>query len=196
MKLSFGRAFLVLSLVFAAIAVSYILGQRSATREATLLVSPSMPKSAAPSAIDLAALRDEVNDRASDTAVALPQSPDADGYLARIQINSPDEVGQALERAEELYQRGVVSQLDDPLAIVLHGPEVSMFLKSNYEEYQAVVDLAAKLTALNVVDVKVCRTRLGVMGESEESLVPFVESVPYGLTEIDRLINQEGYVYF
>lgn len=120
----------------------------------------------------------------------------ANGYLARIFLNSPDDVESALLRAEELYQRGEVSADDEPLAFVLHGPEVQIFFKDNYQKYSSIVDLAAKLSAFNVVDIKVCKTRLGVLGESDEVLPPFIETVPFGPVEVDRLLVEEQYIYF
>ncbi len=120
----------------------------------------------------------------------------ANGYLARIFLNSPDDVKSALLRAEELYQRGDVSVGDEPLAFVLHGPEVQIFFKDNYSKYSSIVDLAAKLSAFKVVDIKVCKTRLGVLGQSDEVLPPFVETVPFGPVEVERLLMEEQYVYF
>ena len=119
-----------------------------------------------------------------------------DGYLARIELNSPSEIEGALKRAEELYARGIVSEKNNPVAFVLHGPEVEIFFESNYSQYQNIVDLAAKLSALNVVDVKVCETRLGMISAEDKKLVPFVGTVPFGPSEVKRLIERERYVYF
>ena len=118
------------------------------------------------------------------------------GYIARIRPNSPEEIASALMRAEELYNSGRVTQADKPVAMVLHGPEVAVFFKDNYERYQDIIDLAAKLSALNVVEVNVCRTRLGMIGEPVDKLMPFVGTVPFGPDEVDRLLKQERYVYF
>lgn len=120
----------------------------------------------------------------------------ANGYLARIFLNSPDDVERALLRAEELYRRGDVSADDEPLAFVLHGPEVQIFFKDNYSKYSTIVDLAAKLSAFKVVDIKVCKTRLGVLGQSDEVLPPFIKTVPFGPLEVERLLMEEQYVYF
>ena len=111
-------------------------------------------------------------------------------------MNSPSEVQGALLRAKTLLDQGLVDVNDPPIAFVLHGPEVSIFLRENYEQYREIVDLAAQLSAFNVVDVKVCRTRLGSLGETEQQLVPFVSTVPLGASEVKRLLNDEGYVYF
>lgn len=123
-----------------------------------------------------------------------PQVPG--GYLARIQLDAPDQVEAALRRAQLLYETGEIRPGDAPLTFVLHGPEVAIFFKENYEANQVLVDLAAKLSAFEVVDMKVCETRLGVFGESRQSLAPFISTVPFGPSEISRLINEEEFVYF
>lgn len=117
-------------------------------------------------------------------------------YLARVLMHSPSEVQAALLRAKTLLDQGLVDVDDPPVAFVLHGPEVSIFLRENYEQYRDIVDLAAQLSAFKVVDVKVCRTRLGFLGETEQQLVPFVGTVPLGAAEVKRLLDDEGYVYF
>lgn len=119
-----------------------------------------------------------------------------DLYLARSLLHSPSEVQGALLRAKVLLDQGLVGVDDPPIAFVLHGPEVSIFLRENYEQYREIVDLAAQLSAFNVVDMKVCRTRLGSLGETEQQLVPFVGTVPLGAAEVKRLLDDEGYVYF
>ncbi len=121
---------------------------------------------------------------------------EAGGLLAHIQLNSPSELKSALERAEVLYQEGKIRKDDNPVAFVLHGPEVSVFLKQNYSANQTLVDLAAKLSALNVIDVKVCQTRLGMLEQTESDLAPFVGTVPFGPAEVSRLVNDEEYIYF
>lgn len=130
---------------------------------------------------------------ASITATALAP---AQGYLARVFLNSPEDVESALLRAEELYRKGEVSDADEPLAFVLHGPEVQIFFKDNYQQYRSIVDLAAKLSAFRIIDIKVCKTRLGVLGRSDEVLPPFIGTVPFGPVEVERLLVEEQYVYF
>ena len=118
------------------------------------------------------------------------------GYLARIEQNSPEEIVQALLRAESLFRDGAALQIAEPLVFVLHGPEVAIFFRENYGKYKSVVDLAARLSALEVIDVRVCRTRMGVLGREDGALVPFVTTVPFGPAEVERLIDNEKFVYF
>ena len=118
------------------------------------------------------------------------------GYLARILNDSPEEVADALRRAETLYLKGGLESSTSPIAIVLHGPEVEIFFKDNYDEYKTIVDLAARLSAFGVVDVRVCETQSGIMGRERSSIHPFIGTVPFGPSEVKRLLNQQNYVYF
>lgn len=123
-------------------------------------------------------------------------SPIPSGYLARIELDSPEDVEKALERAEQLFLTGQVEKGDEPLAFVLHGPEVAIFFRDNYKRYKKIVDLAARLAAFEVVEVSVCETQMGVLGREKEALVPFVGTVPFGPAEIDRLLTEKQYIYF
>jgi intracellular sulfur oxidation DsrE/DsrF family protein len=136
------------------------------------------------------------------SAAASAQSADpfsannTNGYLARILSDSPEEVAGALARAEAWHAEGKLPPGANPIAIILHGPEVEIFFKDNYEEYKKIVDLAARLSAFGVVDVRVCETQSGIMGRSRSSIHPFIGTVPFGPTEVKRLLDQQSYVYF
>jgi len=118
------------------------------------------------------------------------------GYLGRIGFNDPEQVAEALMRVEGLYDFDAGVQLPNPVAIVVHGPEVSIFQKENYQEHKEIVDLAAKLSALGILDISVCEVRLNRNGGDKESVYPFVGTVLFGPTEVNRLLNEENYVYF
>lgn len=130
---------------------------------------------------------------------AIAQSaPDfsANGFVARINHDSPDEVADALKRVESMYEQGLLPESFDPIAIVLHGPEVEVFFKDNYNEYKNIVDLAQRLSELGVVDVRVCETQTGILGRSRSSIHPFIGTVNFGPSEVNRLLKQQNYVYF
>jgi len=119
------------------------------------------------------------------------------GYLVRIDQNKPEEVEAALLRAEAFYlESSPLLSSSPPIALVLHGPEVEIFFRENYKRYKSIVDLAARLSAFQVVDIKVCRTRLRFLEQDEVSLFPFVGTVAFGPDEIARLTEEEGYVRF
>lgn len=120
----------------------------------------------------------------------------SNGYLARINNDSPEEVADALKRAEMIYKEGLLPKDADPIAIVLHGPEVEVFFKDKYDEYKNIVDLAQRLSELGVVDVRVCETKTGILGRSRSSIHPFIGTVNFGPSEVDRLLRQQNYVYF
>ncbi|WP_018015245.1 hypothetical protein [Teredinibacter turnerae] len=121
---------------------------------------------------------------------------DEQGYLARIDLNSPSDVESALLRAESWFRSGKLASGQPPLAFVIHGPEVAIFFRENYEKYRPIVDLAAKLSAFEVVNVRVCETSTSDLGHAVGHLQPFVDTVPFGPAEIERLVNEEKYLYF
>lgn len=123
-------------------------------------------------------------------------SRDIPGYLARVEQNNPEDVRRALLKAEQYYLHHDLSPDLPPVTFVLHGPEVAIFFRENYARYKVTVDLAAKLSAFNVVDIKICRTRLRFLEVEAATLFPFVETVPFGPQEIERLTHKQGFVYF
>lgn len=120
-----------------------------------------------------------------------------DTFLARIELDDPDAVVGALERAERFYFKESANlEKYSPIVLVIHGSEVCIFYKENYDIYKAVVDLAARLSAFNVVDIRVCETSAKGLGLDLDTLFPFVDTVTYGPAEVVRLIEVEKYRYF
>lgn len=115
-------------------------------------------------------------------------------YLADIEVHSAAELESILQRADDLNNAG---ELDagEPIVFVLHGKEGKVFLRDRYDDNKDLVDLAARLSALRVVDVRVCERWMGWQRIQVEELQPFITTVPSGPAEIDRLMD-EGYVYF
>ena len=100
-----------------------------------------------------------------------------------------------LDRAEELAMRPQAQGGDASVVLVLHGPEVEFFSIRNYEKYKEIVDQAARLDAFDVVDVKICQTMLDVQGIERDDIPSFIEQVPLGPDEVERL-RLQGYVSF
>lgn len=118
-------------------------------------------------------------------------------YVARIEVHTAEELDQLLNRAEQLFDTGGFEPGKDvPIAFVLHGPEAKTLLKKNYQANKSLVDRVARLSAFNVVDVKVCRTWMGGESIGLEQLPPFIMTIPFGPDELDRLTERAGYVYF
>lgn len=127
-------------------------------------------------------------------SLPVQQSP---RYLADIRVNTKAELTQLLRRAESLFDQGKFNAgKDQPVAFVLHGPEARSLLVENYSTNKVLVDLAARLTAFQVVDIQVCEGWMKSRGVEKDDLPPFIGSVSLGPVEKKRLIKEEGYVYF
>ena len=126
-------------------------------------------------------------------------SPAADAVPERtvldVSVHTIEGLKVLFDRAEELAMTPRSRGEDASVILVLHGPEVEYFSIKNYEKYKDIVDQAARLDAFDVVDVKICQTMLGVRGIEQHDLPSFIELVPYGPGEVERL-KQEGYVAF
>ena len=117
-------------------------------------------------------------------------------YVAQIQLHTAAELFLLLKRSESLFNDGnYLREGATPIQFVLHGPEARAFLLSNYDANRELVDLAAKLSAFQVVEVRVCKVWMGGESIDESELPPFVGTVSYGPDEKMRLRSQ-GYVDF
>ena len=116
---------------------------------------------------------------------------------ANIELHTLEELKQLLVQAEMIANDEAGSEYvtDKPISVVLHGEEINAFVRSNYRNNKALVDLAARLDAFNVIEVKVCKRWMGANGIVESQLPPFIEPVPFGLGERERL-QKAGYAYF
>ena len=112
-----------------------------------------------------------------------------------ITVHTIDELKVLLDRAEELAMVPQPPGEEASVVLVLHGPEVEFFSISNYDRYKDIVDQAARLDAFDVVDVKICQTMMEIKGIPRDDIPPFIEQVPQGPVEVERLVR-EGYVYF
>ncbi len=116
-------------------------------------------------------------------------------YVARIQLHTEEEIADLFSRAEQLLDSTSDFSQGSPIAFVLHGPEVEFFASMNYGQYKSIVDKAAQLDAFQLIDVRVCSTYLRINNISPDSLPPFVDVVPFGPEEEQRL-RSRGYVDF
>lgn len=125
---------------------------------------------------------------------AVPQA-EPQGFVAKIDLHTAEEIEQLLKRAEAYLENAEAYPDADPIAVILHGPEVQLFNRQNYSKFKEIVGLAARLDALNVINVQVCEVQMLEEGISIDDLPHFVESIPYGPAEERRLLKQ-GYQYF
>ena len=118
-------------------------------------------------------------------------------YVADIELQTLEQFQQLLVRADELFLAGETSTGDEPAVVfVLHGPVLSSLLRENYLGNRPTVDLAARLSAFGVIDLKACRAWMRRASVSEADLQPFVGTVSYGPGEVQRLVRESNYVYF
>ena len=118
-------------------------------------------------------------------------------YVADIELQTLEQFQQLLVRADELFLAGETSTDGEPAVVfVLHGPVLRSLLRENYLGNRPTVDLAARLSAFGVIDLKACRAWMRSASVSEADLQPFVETVSYGPGEVQRLVRESNYVYF
>lgn len=125
-----------------------------------------------------------------------PVAPSTPRFVADIELETEDDLSQLLTRAGQLFLEGKVKQEHGAVVLVLHGPVLRSLSRNNYAQSQAVVNQAASLTALGVLEIKACRSWMGSNGMPVEDLQPFVEVVSYGPEEVTRLVQDEGYIFF
>ena len=82
------------------------------------------------------------------------------------------------------------------MTFVLHGPVLRNLLRQNYLDNKRLVDMAASLSAMGVIDVKACRAWMGSNSISEADLQPFIETVAYGPATVEMLLKERKYLYF
>jgi len=113
-------------------------------------------------------------------------------YVFDIILHEADAIDRLLSRAEKLARERPVPA-DTGIALVLHGPEVEFFRQKNYARYRAIVDRARRLDRAGIIEVKICRTRMRAHGIQDHEVPDFVEVVPFGPAEVERL-KKLGYV--
>jgi len=118
-----------------------------------------------------------------------------DKAVLDISVHTLDELRVLLDRAEQLSSRLLDTNERASVVLVLHGPEVEYFSSKNYDLYQDVVNQAAQLDALDIVDVKICQTMMSIKGIARDDIPAFIDQVPDGRVEVERLLDG-GYVYF
>lgn len=115
-------------------------------------------------------------------------------YMFHISLHTADEIRALLDRAEMLATTTPIADSSPGIALVLHGPEVKFFSRQNYGQYKSLVDQAARLDARRIIDIKICQTQMHSLGIRDADIPDFVDLVPYGPAEIERL-ERGGYVY-
>lgn len=108
--------------------------------------------------------------------------------------HSPDEFRALLRRAQMIYQQSDdAARAELEVVVVLHGPDIRFFATNETGEYDDIVNLAAKLDAFGVFDFKLCAATASRLEVAESEVPAFIEFVPYGPQEIDRL-KEAGFI--
>jgi intracellular sulfur oxidation DsrE/DsrF family protein len=114
-------------------------------------------------------------------------------YVADISVHTIEELEVLFASIEQLLDRPRGADEAPFISVVLHGPEVDFFALQNYSRYKDIVDHAAKLSALGVVELNICLTQMRARGIEPDQVPAFLNQVPYGPGEVKRLVD-EGYV--
>lgn len=123
-----------------------------------------------------------------------PGSPgNAQPVVIDVVLHEKDAILSMLKRAESLAMMPNPADRPRQIALVLHGPEIEHFTISSYSANREIVDLAAKLDAFNVIDIKMCNTAMDQMNINKKEIPAFIEIVPFAPRELKRL-NSEGYL--
>lgn len=118
-------------------------------------------------------------------------------YVVDVTLHTLPEIEALLDRAEKLHESSEKNNLKNSktgIALVLHGDEIKFFDKKSYKKNKKMIDKAARLDANNVIEIKICNTKLRQLGLGEKDMPSFIETVPYGPDEIKRL-RKKGYLY-
>ncbi|MFK7976760.1 MAG: DsrE family protein [Halioglobus sp.] len=118
-------------------------------------------------------------------------------YVVDIELQTADEFYDLLSRAEQLLVEGAsLATNEAKVSFVLHGPVLKNLSREDYLANKKLVDLAASLSAMDVIEVKACRAWMRHNGMEEAQLLPFVETVPYGPGAVKAMLQSENYTRF
>ena len=114
-------------------------------------------------------------------------------YLFDVNKHDVEELRALLSRIEVITETSPEAFQDLEIVLVLHGPDINLFRHKHAKENRQLVELAAKLDSLNVVDIKACETSMDYQGIDARELPPFIETVPYAPDTIQTL-KEQGYI--
>ena len=114
------------------------------------------------------------------------------GFVFDITVQNEEQLDAILNRADKL--RGQFSpDQHGRIALVLHGMELEIFRKQNYQKYMTIVEKARILDQQNLIDIKACQTVMQNLQIEQSELPDFIEQVPLAPVEIERLQKEKGY---
>lgn len=191
-KGGFMRKFIIMFLFAVVVAESLLLLRQQAVEPdspATNLQAEPGDSSPAPQPLPLADGALLLPDNAPEQLEVVPDGR----YVLDVVLHSYEEINELLNKAEAHVLQPRPADQHAAIAVILHGPEIDLFSIRNYQKYQALVDKAARLDAYNIIELKMCQTTMRERGLRNEDVPGFIELVPYGPEEIEKLL-QQGYV--
>ncbi len=117
-------------------------------------------------------------------------------WVADVTLYSADDLKSVLHEISDYTENRPDSVGEyPPIVVLLHGPEVRQLDKKLYSQNKGMIDTAAKLDALEVIDLRVCETASHYHGVDTNNYPNFVSLVPSASKEIKKLTSQ-GYSHF
>lgn len=114
-------------------------------------------------------------------------------YLFDVSDHSISELEALLERADEISKTHPADFEELEIVMIIHGPDIDWFTQQNHEHNKQLIDLAERLDAYDVIDMKVCERTMQSRGVEKDDLPAFIEPVPFAPTEIKQRL-QDGYI--
>ncbi len=114
------------------------------------------------------------------------------GYVFDITVQNEQQLDAILKRAEHLKGQFSPDQYGR-IALVLHGEELKLFKKSNYQQFMSIVDKARELDSNHLIDIKACQTAMDYLNIEQSDLPDFIEQIPYAPVEIERLVREQDF---
>lgn len=99
-------------------------------------------------------------------------------YVQLIERNA-DHLNQALLQAEQ-YAQANTATLKAPVLVVLNGEEIAAFERKHYREQKQLVDLAARLAAYEIIEIRVCEKTLEERLVHRSELPSFLQPIQNG----------------
>jgi intracellular sulfur oxidation DsrE/DsrF family protein len=115
-------------------------------------------------------------------------------FMFSVTLHKREEIDSLLTRADSLSKTMRTKGNKSAIALILHGPEIKLFTRKNYKKNRDIIEKAERLDEENVIQVKVCKTKMKELGIKDEDLPSFMEIIPYAPDEEKKLLDQ-GYVY-
>lgn len=111
-----------------------------------------------------------------------------------VAVDEPEAMEGVLDRVSFLNNQYEADPFDAHIVVVLHGAEMDIFARENFEEHEELARRAESLTQAGPIEFRICAAAASAYGYEVEDLHGFAEVVPMADAEIIEL-QQEGYAY-